>query len=180
MSTEVPKKDGSPVHSDKLDPFLDEARAGAKPSWLAEISGVNVRFVYGWLRYHKITYDRTSTAKAIEKADALQGLVANYEPQMHRVDGSLDWDAPEYVIREPLNYTQFSRACYHMLVSLEMTVDQLASGLGVRPQDVRSAVEVWKKHLRSKGTKCLVCDTIIDTRFGEFCSRRCKDEALTA
>ena len=112
----------------------------------------------------------------METLSALRGLAQSYEPHVHAT--TVAWTEPRFVIREPLDFTQFARACFALEVVVGFSRAEVTRALGVRVHDVERALALWRRHLSDQGTKCLGCDALLDARFGAFCSRRCHDAAL--
>jgi hypothetical protein len=162
---------------DALDCLLDEARAGASDAWLAEHADVSLTQVRRWREQRGLVADKGTLQRGLA---ALQGLSPVYDPEVHTVDSSVVFEAPEYVVREALDYSAFSHACYALHRESMMGAGQVASALGVRRVDVELALVIWKRHLSAQGTKCLGCDQRVDQRYGNFCSRTCHDRHLPA
>lgn len=112
----------------------------------------------------------------METLSALRGLAESYEPQIHQTKTA--WNEPEFVLRQPLDYTLFARTCFTLAVVVGYTTEQIAKALGVRKHDVTLAQTLWRRQLAEHGSKCLGCDVLVDSRFGSFCSRRCHELAI--
>lgn len=158
-----------------LDTLRSEAEAGAPEAWLAEQADVSVRAVRAWKKRRGLPISEQGVVA--ENVAALQGLAPFYDPRQHRTVGAPDFDTPEFVLRLPLDYTQYARAC-HTLELARFSVAQIASGTGTKPKDVEVALAMWRRHLSSKGQRCLGCNLLLDHRFSEFCSRTCYDAAI--
>lgn len=160
---------------DALDCFLDEATAGASDAWLAEQADVSLTQVRRWREQRGLVADKGTLQRGLA---ALQGLSPTYEPEVHRLDSSVVFESPEYLIREALDYSSFAHACYALHRESMMSAGQVASALGVRRVDAELAIVIWKRHLSQHGVKCLGCDQYVDQRYGNFCSRTCHDRHL--
>lgn len=154
-----------------LDCYLQEARDGASDAWLAERADVSIRQVRLWKAERHIESPGTG------EPSALQGLARDYLPHQHPVASQLDWDSPRFVLREPLDYTLYSRACA-TLRHERFTVIQISRATGTRVEDVELALELWQRHLDRRGVHCEGCDALVDARFGPFCSKACHDRIL--
>jgi hypothetical protein len=161
--------------ADALDCFLQEARDGATDAWLAEQADVSLTQVRRWRQQRGLVADKGTVQRGLA---ALQGLSPSYEPEVHRALSSLDFEGPEYVVREALNYTAFAYACYALYRELMLSPTQISHAMGVRKTDVELALLIWKRHLIKHGAKCLGCDQRVDQRYGNFCSRTCHDRHL--
>lgn len=157
-----------------LDLLEEEARAGASDQWLAAQADVSLRQVSQWRKKKGLSSDQ---GPVMETLTALRGLAQNYEPKTHAT--TIAWTEPSYVLREPLDYTQFARACFTLEVLVGFSRAHVAHALGVRVHDIERAIALWRRHLQEHGKKCLGCDALIDDRFGGFCSRRCHDAAVS-
>ncbi len=173
MRPGVDPKKLSPI--DALDCFLDAARQGAEESWLAEQADVSVRQVRQWKKMRGFDLDNRTTARGVQ---ALVTLSSTYEPSAHHTAADLAFEVPEFVVREPLQYSAFARACFHLYHEAMLSPGQVAQAMGVRVSDVDLALLSWRRHLRELSQKCLGCDTLLDPRFGSFCSRSCHDQHI--
>jgi hypothetical protein len=158
-----------------LDLWLSEAQRGRDDDWLARHAGVSVRQVRAWRKRRKI--DAPSTQPVVDTLNALRGLTGRFDPAFHRAADTVDFETPQYVIRESLDYTQFARAVFTLTAVCAFTPEQVAGALGVRLDDVSRALLIWRRHLSRHGRTCLGCDVLLDRRFGEFCSRSCRETA---
>lgn len=157
---------------DALDSLLDEARAGMSDAELAEKADVSLRQVKAWRKKRGLPID-----KAVSTRTALRGLSAHYEPTAHTTTSGIEFECPEFVIREPLDYTAYARACALLFDQAFMSEAQIATATGTRTKDVETALAMWRRHLSMHGVKCLGCNRIVDPRFGSVCSRSCHDQA---
>jgi hypothetical protein len=153
---------------------MPQAKAGASDEWLAQQADVSVRQVKLWRKQRGLSSDKKSTQEAMS---ALQGLALAYEPTAHRTGDAFDWETPEFLLRRPLDYTQYARSCFTLLTIAMFTPRQIARATGTRERDVEQAIALWRRHLSGHGTRCLGCDSLVDTRYTEFCSRICHDRA---
>lgn len=156
-----------------LDRFAEEAKAGADDAWLAKKAFVSVRQVQSWKRARGLS----GKAPVREAVEALQGLARAYEPAAHQTGQALDWETPEFVLRQALDYTQYARAVFSLITTARFTPRQVARATGTRESDVDQALQLWRRHLSTNGRRCLGCPTLVDPRFAEFCSRSCHDRA---
>jgi hypothetical protein len=152
-----------------LDQFLAEARMGATNEWLAQKTGVSLRFIEHWRRRRDLPLNQPETLSA------LIGLIAAYDPQQHRTSTDLDWETPAFLLRQPIQYTMFAKTVFDLTTLTELGPELLSQALGVRTKDIEHAVMLWRRHLSQSGRKCLGCDALVDPRFGAFCSRSCHD-----
>lgn len=160
--------------SDLLDAFLDDAREGASDDWLCEQANVSVSHVRAWRKQRGLIPDKGETQRGLA---ALQTL-GQYDPTTHHTAADLDFEVPQYVVRVALGYTGFAHAAWHLFREAMLSPAQIAAALGVRVADVDLALAAWKRHLSAHGTKCLGCATLIDSRFGNFCSRTCHEQHI--
>jgi hypothetical protein len=158
-----------------LDALADEARAGKSDAWLAARADLSVRQVQAWRKDRGIKPVRGAVETQV---NALQGLAKGYDPKHHRTAEHLDFASPAYVIRHPLDYTGYARGCFALLTVSSFSTREIASATGTRERDVELALSAWRRHLSRKGRRCLGCDVLLDPRFGEFCSRSCRDRAI--
>ncbi len=159
---------------DALDSLLDEARAGASDEELARAADVSLTQVRQWREHRGLTPDRRKNQEGVR---ALLHLGAAYDPVVHHVaEGSLlDFEVPQYVVREALDYTAFARCAHFLFHEAMLSPIQIGQAFGMRTPDVDLAIAAWQRHLGEAGKKCLGCDSLVDRRFGNFCSRSCHD-----
>lgn len=157
-----------------LDSLLAEAKAGASDQYLATKADVSLRQVQLWRKRRGIPSDKGPVQEAVS---ALQGLASAYEPTAHRTSEAFDWETPEFLLRRPLDYTSFARACFTLHTVASFTTRQISRATGTRQRDVEQALDLWRRHLSGHGVRCLGCAVILDPRYGEFCSRSCHDNA---
>lgn len=83
----------------------------------------------------------------------------DYETPLHEVDVDAvsggTWEVPQFVLRQPLAYTDFARIIWTLRQS--ETVSVLAAALGFRERDVVLAEEVWARHRRHNMKTCGKC-----------------------
>lgn len=139
---------------------------------LAARADVTVRQVQIWKKKRGLS-DKSALQESI---GALRGLT-DYEPKAHVTTEHLDWETPTFLLRVPLDYTQYARACFALQTTVSFTLKQIAHATGTKPRDVELAIEIWRRHLTARGKRCLGCATLLDHRFTEFCSRSCHDYA---
>ena len=161
-------------HYSALDQFTDEAIAGATDDWLAEHAETSISMVTRWRNERGIQKVVTP-----DPLVAIQNLSSSYDPAMHVVGSVFEgnWSPPQYVIRSPMNYTEFCRIVHMATHDAGIDTASVASGLGVREQDVSRAAAAWKAHLKRRGRRCQGCNTVVDPKFGPFCMKRCRDAA---
>lgn len=155
-----------------LEALREHAEAGRSNAWLAKKADVSIRQVEIWRKRVGLDPPRGPVR---EQAQALRGLVAKYDPARHRTEAHLDFESPVFVLREALDYTEYARACFALQTVARFSTAQIARATGTRASDVDLALQAWRRHLSKKGRRCLGCDTLLDPRFGEFCSRTCYD-----
>lgn len=156
-----------------LDALREHAEAGRSDAWLAKKADVSLRQVQIWKKRNGFDAPRGPVQ---EQAQALQGLVKGYDPARHRTAEHLDFESPVFVLRQALDYTQYARACFTLQTTARFSTAQIARATGTKERDVDLALQAWRRHLSRKGRRCLGCDVLLDTRFGEFCSRTCYDQ----
>lgn len=163
-----------PDPNQALDLWITEARRGRDNRWLAEHAGVSQQQVVAWKKKRGL-----GSAKPVhEQIESLKGLAGHFDPAAHRVASTIDFETPKYVLRDALDYTQFARAVFSLLVVCEFNVEQISAALGMSQADVNRAVLIWRRHLSQRGRTCLGCKVLLDARFGPFCSRSCHDQAV--
>lgn len=154
-----------------LDGYLQVAQAGATTTWLASKVGCDERDVIEWRKARGIRL-RKGVARALDLFDTGQQVAQMAEGRVSlQGDEPGAWEVPEYVIRDPLNYTIFSRICAE-LEKRGLEASWIAKGLGVRSIDVRTASDLWTRALFHRGKKCKRCGEI---SLEDFCSPRCRD-----
>lgn len=159
----------------RLDELEAEANAGASDEFLARTAAVTLETVRAWRSARKIkkSRKRQETPDEIQALD-LDGL--SYNAELHITQSSIaggHWEPPQYVLRDPLSYTDTCRLI-HVLMRAGEPVEAISAGIGIRTKDVEYAAEVWDRHLLRVGRKCASCSSIYDPAFGErdLC-RRC-------
>lgn len=161
---------------ERLDLMLDEAQAGAPDEWLATQAGVTLDSVLWWRRERGIQRQRGPKPRA----DALRaaGFGTRFDSALHAAESDFDgqWEAPQFLLRKAINYTEFCRHVYSLHVILGTGPELMSEALGVRPKDIELALSVWNRHLKNVGTKCLECKELTDPRYGVFCSVRCAEK----
>jgi hypothetical protein len=160
----------------RLDPFLEEAKAGAPDDWLARKAGVSLEVVLWW-RKEKGVVRRRGPQRAREEVVWAAGFGMDYDPKLHSAGSDLsgEWSAPEYLLRKPLKYREFCRLVYALHVQLAAGPELIATAFGVRIRDAELALMVWSRHLEANGVPCR-CGEKIDPRYGRYCSVRCAEE----
>lgn len=158
-----------------LDSLLAEAKAGASDEWLANQADVSIRQVQLWKKRRGVSSDKGPIQEAVS---ALQGLAQAYEPSLHKTGEAFDWETPEFLLRRPLDYTQYARACFTLSTIAMFTNRQISRATGTRERDVEQAIALWRRHLSGHGRRCLGCEAIVDPRYTEFCSRSCHDRTV--
>ncbi len=163
---------------ERLDLFLEEAQAGAPDEWLARQAGTAEDVVLWWRKENGIKRKR-GPVRANEQKVWAAGFGLGYDPQMHAVASDLKgaWEAPEYVLRTPLTYSQFCRHVHALHALLGTGPELLGEAFGVRARDAELALAAWGRHLRELNVRCATCKNLVDPRYGVFCSIRCKEMA---
>jgi hypothetical protein len=162
---------------ERLDSFLDEAKAGAPDDWLARQANVSKEAVLWWRKEREIKRPRgrpTTQDRVLWAA----GFGTEFNPQLHAAESELQgqWEAPEYLLRTPINYTHFCRHVHALHELLGSGPGLISASLGVRVRDVELALLVWKRHLREVGTPCVRCGAVLDPRYGKVCSTACRKD----
>jgi hypothetical protein len=149
----------------RLDQFLAEAQAGASDDYLIRASGASQADVRSWKKRHKIGRPKRDT---VEQMNALD-LGDQYQPHLHTTHDGVaggKWEIPQYVLREPIDYSSLCRLVFDLKSNGEDT-ETLAAALGLRPTDIELAAEVWERHLIGpNGRTCTKCKRHYDMRFG--------------
>lgn len=161
---------------ERLDLFLEEARAGAPDEWVAKQAAVALDTVMFWRKDRGIKRKRGAVRTSEQKIWAA-GFGMQYDPQMHAAASDLQgaWEAPEYLLRTPVLYNEFCRHLHALHALLGTGPELLGEAFGVRTRDAELALAVWGRHLRELNTKCAACSMLIDPKYGKFCSTRCKE-----
>ncbi len=156
-----------------LDLFLSDAREGMSDTWLAAQADVSIKQVEQWRKKRGLEPDQTEPS-----VSALLGLMPSFDPVKHPVDRPEGWDTPRYLLRQALDYTTMARALYQLVLHGLFTEAEAAKAFGFRPEDVAQALGLWRRRLSEKGQQCLGCNALVDPTYGQFCSRRCHDQAV--
>lgn len=161
----------------RLDELLEEAKAGAPDEWLAKQAHVAPDAVLVWRRLRKVIR-RNGRGRTREKSLWAVDLLGGFKSPLHPVHSPFDglWEAPEYVLRRPLNYRELCRMIYSLHTTLGAGPELICEALGLREKDVELALTVWANHLARTGTACPSCGSSVDPRYGKFCSVRCATE----
>lgn len=131
---------------EKLDPYREDAVAGVTDEMLAKRTELTPHQVARWRRRHSIerTPGRRSREEHVRIA-AVELFGRPRDPAVMKTSGGAlgTWQVPEYLLRDPLDYSCFAEVCTH---ALEAGVPQngIAAGLGVRVEDVQHAVALWR------------------------------------
>lgn len=122
----------------QLDEFMPDLRAGAPDAMVARRAGLTPSQVKHARLRHGIVRS-PGRQKSWRRYQALN-LVADFELVSHEVASPVDggWEIPEYVVRTPLNYEALVKVV-RSAVDAGMRAEEVASGLGVRLQDVQHA-----------------------------------------
>lgn len=151
---------------EKLDAFIQDARAGVPDALIAKRAGLTARAVRRWRQERGIKAQAPDLGAAAVNAFGL-------EPRdtMHRVEASAVggcFDVPEYVLRIPLKYEALARHIHAMHDVLGSTAAELSAAVGIRESDVEACLALWQAHLERRGVQC--CGALHDPR---FCCPRC-------
>jgi hypothetical protein len=162
---------------DRLEPFLEEAVAGAPDEWLARQAGVSLDSVLWWRREKGVQRKR-GPLRSVEKQMWAAGFGLAYDPQMHAATSDFGglWEAPEYVLRTPIRYKEFCRHLYAAHAQVGTGPELLSLAFGIRPRDVELAISVWGRHLREINQPCAACPELVDPQYGKYCSTRCAEK----
>lgn len=162
---------------ERLEPFLEHARAGAPDDWLARQAGVSIDSVLWWRRERDVKRKRGPHRVSETKIWAA-GFGLPFDPKIHAADSELKgmWEAPEYLLRTPILYTHFCRHVHALHTLLGTGPELLSEALGVRARDIELALSVWSRHLIELKNPCPTCGELIDPRYGAFCSVRCAEK----
>lgn len=164
---------------DRLDEWLEEAQAGAPDDWLAKQSNVALDAVLLWRKARNIR--RASGRKRVLERNvwAVDAFGGKFEAPLHPAASDLDglWEAPQYILRQPIFYRELCRQVWTLHVTLGVGPQLIASALGLRERDAELALVVWAGHLSRLGVSCRVCGELLDPRYGDTCSVRCAEES---
>lgn len=162
---------------ERLEKFLEEAKAGAPDEWLARQAGVSEDSVLWWRRERGIKRKMGAPNKSSSARALVAGFGLEYDPQMHAAESEFSgmWEAPEYILRTPILYHHFCRHMYALHVLLGVGPELLGESFGVRPRDAELAVAVWSRHLAELNHPCPACGELMDPRYGSACSVRCAE-----
>ncbi len=129
----------------RLEPFIEDARAGVPDSMLAQRSGLTTERVRQWRRRHGINGRRGRPSAAQGRAYLVAPLLGERVPPVAQdvaspVGGR--WRPPVYLLREPLRYDLFA-ACVAILVE-QFTTAEIAAAIGFAERDVFDAVALYE------------------------------------
>ena len=156
--------------------FLEDARAGATDADLARWSGLSLATVVRWRRSRGIRKQKDVPRRA---APALNLLGVHHGDVLHRTeDSSVNglWVGPEYVLRKPLKYGELCRHIHFLHGKLGSSTKLIASSLGIREQDVATALSVYDTFLEKNGRPCDWCG-FPTLKTDRYCSKHCWDTA---
>lgn len=145
----------------ELDKYLEESKAGLPDEVIAERSGWSVDSVAKWRRQRGVKKPRGLGGGAEGQRYALQ-LLGSPMTSRHTT-GNLfagNWKIPEYLLRQPLNYTAFCRLVH----SSRLSDSELSEAIGVRDSDITAARATWKRYLSQKGHVCKTCNQLVDPK----------------
>lgn len=130
----------SPRHvvDTQLSAFMPDLKAGAPDAQVARRAGLTPSQVkHARLRYG---IHRSPGRQASWRRYRALELVADFELVAHPVASPVDggWEIPEYIVRTPLKYEALLQVV-RAAVDGGMSADEVASGLGIRLQDVQHA-----------------------------------------
>ena len=125
----------------ELAPFLADARAGIPDAVLARRTGLRVSQIRKSRRRHDVRGRRGRTPTNLRTGYLAEHYIGRDVGAMQHVTTSeVDgrWRAPEYVLREPLDYSKFAELV-HWAVGTYSTAE-IASAIGIAERDVIAAV----------------------------------------
>ena len=157
--------------------WLAETKAGASDADLARWSGVPKAVVIRWRRDRGI--HRRVTKKRTKVAHALNLFGTDHEDVLHRTDDSPIagvFDIPEYVIRNPLAYSETARHLWFLQKKLGSSNKLLSQAFGIRESDVKTALAMWENFLHAHGRPCDHCG-VRCIKTDRYCSVECWDGA---
>lgn len=161
----------------RLDEVVAEARAGASDDFLARAVSVTVDAVRAWRKARNIKRVRRKKSETVDAVLAVDIDGTRTDAAMHVVDDSIaigTWEPPQFVLRDPLAYTDFCRVM-HGLREANEPGEVIAAALGFRPRDIELGIEVWQRHLDAVGRVCSRCQKIYDPAHGtKTTCRRCQ------
>jgi len=145
---------GRYVKADVLDaelaPLVQDALAGVPDAQLARRAGRSVGQVREWRRRCGIRGRIGRATTDTKAAYMIAGLIEPTVPVVHMVSPvGGTWSPPEYVLREPIAYTQFARLCYLVVTDLGYASPEIATAIGFREQDVVAAIALYEERGRS-------------------------------
>lgn len=174
-----PYRDDSLKESlNRLDAFVEEAGAGMLDEHLADLAKTSISAVREWRKTRRIP--APNPAQVLERMKAHVLVPGDPERAVHflreRTGAATPgtWVPVQYVIRVPLEYSEFTRHVYHLHHHLGSDVATIARSLGVREKDVDLAIAAEAHHLRSCSKPCSTCGTAMDPAYGAYCSWACK------
>jgi len=162
---------------DRLEPFLEEAKAGAPTSWLAHHAEVSIDTVQRWRRHRGIVLRGNRGRKLEATAWALDVFGDGFDPVLHKAKNTNHgvWEVPEFVIRKPLDYDEFCRMVWELHNICGHEPDRIAGSVGVREKDVELALSLQRKRLEVIGVACPRCGLPMDPMGGRAtCSKACR------
>jgi hypothetical protein len=176
--TSKPKDTSLRESLERLDVFVEEAKAGMPDEELADRARVSLHAVAAWRRARRIKRPDISATVRTMRAHCLRP--GDPERMVHyvaeRTQGSVveGWEPVRYCIRTALDYNEFTRHVYYLHHYLGSTTDTIARALGVRERDVDLALSIEASHLRNFGSRCQTCGNAMDPKYGAHCSWVCK------
>lgn len=130
-----------------LDAFLRDAQAGATDAEIARAAKCTRAQVRRW-RLKRGLRRANGRPSAHDRATAAAVVLfgAPFRPVVSRVkaDDAVPFEPPEYVVREPLDYSGFIR-CVVALRNAGIAPGVIAKGLGVRDVDVERAERMGRR-----------------------------------
>jgi transcriptional regulator with XRE-family HTH domain len=163
-----------------LDQMAEEAKGGMSTEQLADRAKVSRVAVREWRKSRRIP--EPSPAAEAERARALRLSQADDWTVLQYVRERVDeaaiedgsWEPVEFVLRRPIDYTEFTRHVFFLHTRMGSSVEMLAEAFGVRVKDIELAVGVERHHLTKVGVPCSGCTHVVDPRYGKYCSYTCK------
>jgi hypothetical protein len=159
-----------------LDKLTREAVAGMPDAALARAAHVSLTAVLEWRKERNITRRKGWLGRRDAEVYAIDAYGTGYINEIQAIESLKgQWDLPQYVLREALDYDLLSRAILFLRTDLSMTPAQIAKALGLRETDVEMASAVEVAHLERVGRACATCGRVCDPAYGPFCTTRCRE-----
>lgn len=135
----------SPCRDDILEPYAADVAAGVSDAVIARLTGATTHQVAHWRRRRGLLRAGRPAAESIVRGLAVELAATQFRPIAAAVAKSPVqgcWEPPEYVVRVPLQYTDFAEAI-SLLVGAGWHPSRIAAALGVREKDVHHALALF-------------------------------------